>query len=142
MLGGSIRRRDEVLRISAELSDADTQAVIAQHRVEGNFADLFSLQDRLVDQVLQKITPNIRDSELRRIRRKRPENFDAYDYMLRGLDLLYRLERSEFEQARQMFEQSIDLDPDYAAPQAFLALWHSLRVNQGCQQTGIAIWIG
>jgi adenylate cyclase len=131
VLSGSIRRRDEALRISAELSDAETQEVIAQHRVDGNFAGLFSLQDRLVDQVLQKITPNIRGSELRRIRRKRPENFDAYDYMLRGLELLYRLERSEFERARQMFEQSIALDPDYAAPRAFLALWHSLRLNQG-----------
>lgn len=131
VLSGSIRRRGKVLRTSAELSDAETQEVVAQHRVDGNFAELFSLQDRLVDQVLQKITPNIRDSELRRIRRKRPENFDAYDYMLRGLDLLYRLERDEFEQARQMFEQSIALDPDYAAPRAFLALWHSLRVNQG-----------
>jgi class 3 adenylate cyclase/tetratricopeptide (TPR) repeat protein len=131
VLWGSIRRRDEVLRISAELSDAETQEVIAQHRVDGNFADLFSLQDRLVGQVLQKITPNIRDSELRRMRRKRPENFDAYDYMLRGLDLLYRLERIEFERARHMFEKSIALDPDYSAPRAFLALWHSLRLNQG-----------
>jgi adenylate cyclase len=30
-----------------------------------------------------------------------------------------------------MFERSISLDNDYAAPYAFLALWHSLRINQG-----------
>jgi adenylate cyclase len=131
VLWGSVRRRSERLRISAELADAETQEVIEQHRVEGNIGDLFTLQDHLVERVLQKITPNIRDTELRRIRRKRPESLDAYDCLLRGLDLLYRPTQVEFEQARQMFEQSIMLDENYAAPHAFLALWNSIRIGQG-----------
>jgi len=75
--------------------------------------------------------PHLRRAELRRARSKRTENLDAYESMLRGLDLLYRLSQSEFEQARQMFERSISLDSNYAAPYAFLSLWHSLRINQG-----------
>ena len=30
-----------------------------------------------------------------------------------------------------MFEQAISLEEDYAAPHAFIALWHSARINQG-----------
>ena len=48
-----------------------------------------------------------------------------------GLDLLYRLRRSEFDRAREMFDKSIALDPGYAAPYALNALWHSIRVGQG-----------
>jgi adenylate cyclase len=131
ILWGSVRRRDEGLRISAELADAETQAVIAPYQVEGSIVDLFSLQDDLVERVVQKITPNIREAELRRIRRQRPESLDAYDSTLRGLDLLYRLDRDEFEQARQMFARAIMLDDDYAAPHAFIALWHAIRIGQG-----------
>jgi adenylate cyclase len=131
ILWGSVRRRSHDLRISAELADAETQEVIEQHQVEGNIGDLFALQDRLVELVLQKITPNIRDTELRRIRRKRPENLDAYDYFLRGLDLIYRPTPAQFGQARQMFRQSIMLDENYPAPHAFIALWHSIRLGQG-----------
>ena len=81
--------------------------------------------------MVPRISPDIRGAELRRIRRKRPENFDAYDYLLRGLDLLYRLDRNEFDQAHRMFEQAIHLDENYAAPYAFTALWHSIRIGQG-----------
>jgi adenylate cyclase len=131
VLWGTVRRRSDDLRISAELADAETQEVVDQQHVDGNVGDLFVLQDRLVELVVQNITPNIRDTELRRIRRKRPENLDAYDYFLRGLDLIYRPSFGEFGHARQMFRQSIMLDENYAAPHAFIALWHSIRIGQG-----------
>ena len=128
---GTARRHDNRLRVSAELADTETLAVIATDRFEGDTSDLFALQDRLTERILQTIAPHIRHAELRRARSKRTENLDAYEYMLRGLDLLYRLSESDFEQARQMFQLSISLDDSYAAPHAFTALWHSIRVNQG-----------
>src|SRR5262249_42076037 len=128
---GAVRHRNSRLRISAELADVESLTVIATDRIEGDTSDLFALQDRLTERVLQTIAPHIRDAELRRIRSKRTENLDAYEYMLRGLDLLYRLEPAEFEQAHKMFELSISLDENYAAPRAFTALWHSIRLNQG-----------
>jgi adenylate cyclase len=131
VLSGTVRRREGRLRVSSELADTESRAVIATERIEGDVSDLFALQDRLTERVLQTIAPHIRGAELRRARRKRTDNLDAYDYMVRGLDLLYRLDEAEFEQARQMFQRSISLDPNYAAPHAFTALWHSIRVNQG-----------
>jgi len=128
---GAVRHRDNRLRISAELADAESRTVIATDRFEGDTSDLFALQDRLTEHVLQTIAPHIRYAELRRIRSKRTENLDAYEYMLRGLDLLYRLDSAQFEQAHKMFELSIGLDENYAAPRAFTALWYSIRVNQG-----------
>ena len=63
--------------------------------------------------------------------RKRPENLDAYDFTLRGLDLLYHLRREEFERAREMFDRATALDPGYATPYALSALWYSIRLEQG-----------
>src|SRR5262249_24333617 len=61
---------------------------------------------------------------------KRPDSLDSYDYFLRGLDLLYRPSRDQFDLAHEMFRQSIMLDENYAAPHAFIALWHSIRIGQ------------
>jgi adenylate cyclase len=131
ILSGSIRRAENQIRISAELADAETQGVLWTDRVSGDLIDLFSVQDRLTGRVIQTIAPNIYGAEIRRVVRKRPENFDAYDYMLRGLDLLYRLTPQEFDQAHQMFQKSMELDESYAVPYALTALWHSIRANQG-----------
>ena len=38
------------------------------------------------------IAPQVQESELRRVLRKRPESLDAYECVLRGLDLMYRFE--------------------------------------------------
>lgn len=131
VLSGTVRRRDDRLRVLAELADTESLGVIATERIEGQTSDLFELQDRLTERVVQTIAPHIRGAEVRRARSKRTDNLDAYDYFLRGLDLLYHLDRDQFEQARRMFELSISLDDNYAAPHAFTALWHSIRFQQG-----------
>jgi adenylate cyclase len=131
VLTGTIRRTNAQIRISAELADAETLGVLWTDRVTGDLSDLFAVQDRLTERVIQTIAPNIYGAEIRRVARKRTENFDAYDYTLRGLDLIYQLTPQEFAQAHEMFKKSIELDESYATPHALTALWHSIRMNQG-----------
>jgi len=131
ILSGSVRRMDHQIRIAAELADAETLGVLWSDRVSGDIADLFAVQDRLTERVVQTIAPNIYGAEIRRVSHKRTDNFGAYDYMLRGLDLLYRLTPREFNQAHEMFQKSIQLDESYAAPYALMSLWHSVRSQQG-----------
>ena len=68
---------------------------------------------------------------MRRALRKRPENLEAYDCVLRGMAQLYQLNAEDFAEARTWLERAIALDPAYAAPYALLAAWHALRVHQG-----------
>jgi adenylate cyclase len=131
VLSGSIRRLGERIRIVAELADTETQAVVWTDRIDGRLDQLFELQDRLSERTVHSIAPHVQNAEIRRALRKRPENLDAYDFMLRGLDLVYRLQRSEFERARAFFERAMALDPGYATPYALSALWHCIRRGQG-----------
>jgi class 3 adenylate cyclase/tetratricopeptide (TPR) repeat protein len=131
VLSGSVRRAGERIRIMSELSDSETQRVLWTDKIDGRTDDLFDLQDRLSEKTITTIAPHVQEAEMRRVLLKRPENFGAYDFMLRGLELLYRLKRNEFDRAREMFEKSIALDPGYATPYALTALWHSIRIGQG-----------
>jgi adenylate cyclase len=131
MLSGSLRRDGTNVRVSAELADCENGATIWSDRFQSKGHGLFELQDELSAKVVATITPQVQEAELRRVLRKRPESMDAYEYMLRGLDLLYRFDGDQFNEARQMFERAIELDPTYATAHALLANWHAVRINQG-----------
>ena len=123
--------RRERFRTVAELCEADTGGILWTERLEGSTNEVFALQDRLAERIVTTIAPHVRQAELRRALRKHPENLDVYDFVLRGLDLLYRLRREEFEQARDMFQRAIELEPGYATPYALSANWYSIRIGQG-----------
>ena len=63
--------------------------------------------------------------------RKRPQSLNAYDYLLRGLDLLYRLDFASFSRARSLLEKASEEDDSYAAPYAFAAHWHMFNIAEG-----------
>jgi adenylate cyclase len=131
MLSGSVRRAGNMVRLSAELADCESGATIWSDRFAGETDDLFELQDELSVRVVATITPQVQEAELRRVLRKRPESLDAYDYVLRGLDLADRFDKDSFMQALVMFERAMALDPTYATAHALAASWHSGRFDQG-----------
>jgi tetratricopeptide (TPR) repeat protein len=85
----------------------------------------------MVAQIVQSLTPQVREAELKRIRAQRPSDFAAYHLVLQARDRMYQLDRSEFEGAQQFFSQAFESDPAYATSYALAAEWHSLRVGQG-----------
>jgi len=135
MLSGSVRRvpspTGDKVRLSAELTDCETGARIWSDRFAGEADDIFALQDELSARVVATIAPQVQESELRRVLRKRPESLDAYECVLRGLDLMYHFESEQFDEARRMFERAMALDPNYATAHALAANWYSMRINQG-----------
>jgi len=51
--------------------------------------------------------------------------------MLQARELIFRLERSAFEQAGDLLRQAVRLDPGYAPAHVAVANWYSLRIGQG-----------
>ena len=58
------------------------------------------------------------------MRRKGTDNFEAYDYHLRGSELAFRFTRESTAEARAMQQKAIELDPDYASAYAAPAWTH------------------
>jgi transcriptional regulator with AAA-type ATPase domain/TolB-like protein/Flp pilus assembly protein TadD len=130
-LSGSVRRAGQRLRVSVELAETAHGAVVWASHFDGSSEDLFALQDQIASKVVSTIAPHVREAELRRALRKRPDSMEAYDCMLRALAQIYRLKPDDFAEARIWLEKAIALDPGYAAPYALLAIWHSIRFGQG-----------
>ena len=131
VLCGSVNRSSGQLRITTELSDASTGAIIWAERHQGAESDLFGLQDRISTRVVATIAPHVRERELQRAMRKHPDSMDAYDYVLQAIDLLYRMDYKAFSGARGLLQLATAHDPDYAPAYAYAAQWHTFRVGQG-----------
>jgi transcriptional regulator with AAA-type ATPase domain/TolB-like protein len=130
-LSGSVRTAASRMRVSVELAETRRGTVVWASHFDGVSDDLFALQDQIASKVVSTIAPQVREAEMRRALRKRPESLAAYDCLLRALAQLYRLNEDDFAEARTWLEKAIALDPTYAAPYAWLADWHGIRVLQG-----------
>jgi adenylate cyclase len=132
IVSGTIRPAGDDISITAELSHSKSRHVLcSDKKVYRRVNDIFDFQDQVSQQIVPIIGASLRKAERTRVAAKRPENLSAYEWFLRGLDRVYRLEREQFERARDMFDRAIERDPGYAAPYAYRALWHAIRIGQG-----------
>ena len=114
VLEGSVRRSGKRLRFTAQLVDASSGAHIWADRFEGEMDDVFSLQDRITERVVAAIEPKVRFAEIERVRHKPVANLDAYDLLLRALQLEHEFTQQSLAAALRFLRQAIDIDPSYA----------------------------
>jgi adenylate cyclase len=130
-LSGSVRRSGLRIRLSVELVDTASGSVMWAEKFDAAADELFLIQDEIATQIVGSIAAHVRRTEVQRALRKPPQSLNAYDYMLRALDLLYRLDFANFSRARTLFERACEEDDGYAAPYAFLADWHLINIQEG-----------
>lgn len=119
---GSVRRAASRIRITAQLIDVVSNAHLWAERYDRELEDVFAVQDEVVRTIVATLVGQVEAAGARFAKRKRPDDMVAYDYVLRGLEEL-NLEGEEHNtQARCLFEKAVELDPDYAAGHACLAL--------------------
>jgi TolB-like protein len=130
VLHGGVQRGGGRIRVRTELTDVETGTVVGGGRYDTALDALFDLQDRISTSLVRTIAPSVREHELRRALRKHPRNMTAYDLVLQALDRLYRMDDDSFACARRLLGQAMELDPDYASPHIWAALWHVFRVGE------------
>ena len=64
-----------------------------------------------------------------RAKQKSPEDIDAYDLVLQGVQQLNRDDRDAREKAKTLFRDAINLAPNYARAYGYLALTHFIDVH-------------
>src|SRR4029450_4625653 len=99
VLYGSVQRAAGRLRISTELSDAETGAIVFSEKYDGELSALFELQDRISAQGVTTLAPHVRERERVRAMRKHPKNLNAYDLVLQALGPLYEMDYQSFSRS-------------------------------------------
>jgi adenylate cyclase len=131
VLEGSVRKAGGRVRITAQLIDTSSGAHLWADRFDGSLEDIFDLQDKVAISVAGVIEPTLRQAEIQRARRKRPDSLDAYDLYLRALPFAYTSMPEDADKALGFVEQAISLDPDFAAAHAIIAWCQEQRYLRG-----------
>jgi adenylate cyclase len=128
VLEGSVRRVGDKIRITAQLIEAETAIHIWSGKAEGASTDLFDLQDRIAETVAGAVYPSLRKAEIERARKKRPDNLEAYDMVMRALPHLWAHRMHENPDAIDLLKRALELDPNYGLAAALCAWGHAQQI--------------
>ena len=131
VLDGSIRRAGDQVRIAAQLVDATSGRYLWAERYDRDLAGIFAIQDEVTRKVVAELAVTLKADENERLFRPHTQNFDAYDLFLRARKAWDPPTEENLLKGRELFEQVIELDPEFAGGYAGLSLMHSLFVQFG-----------
>ena len=116
---GTVRRIGDRVRISVQLIDAETGNHVWGERFDRAQAEIFSVQDEVVQTIVSTLVGRVHVSDAERARRKPPASLDAYECVLEG-NALFWDEPAGAAEATRLFERAIELDPGYGLACALL----------------------
>jgi len=131
VLEGSVRKAANRVRITGQLIDASTGVHMWAERFDSALEDIFDLQDQVTVKVVTAIVPEIERAEIDRAKRKPTESLDAYEYFLRGMASFYQGTRNAIDDALQLFQKAIALDPGFSSAHGMAAWCHVQRKSYG-----------
>ena len=131
VLEGSVRKAADRVRITGQLIDVATGAHVWAERYDRKSDDIFALQDEITLAVVGAIEPTLRLAEVERAKRKRPDNLDAYDLVLRAIPDVYSRMPEQSKKALEFLERAVELDPNYGLAHACAAECHHTLFLRG-----------
>jgi tetratricopeptide (TPR) repeat protein len=131
LLEGSVRRAGDRVRVNVELTEAATGVHVWSETYDAEAKDIFAVQDDIARRVVGAAAVTLTRFERERVLTKPTENLAAYEYVLRGREFLSHPSRDKNDEAADLFQRAIDLDPNYAAAYAALGGSHFEAVVSG-----------
>ena len=119
--------RGRRLRVSAELLRGATEAQLwGKSFVADSADDYFRVQGEIATEVASAMGVTLGTADRERVAAKPTSNAEAYDYYLRGQAAVGRgYAIADFRDAVERFTRAAELDPDFAAAWAGLAMAHT-----------------
>jgi DNA-binding winged helix-turn-helix (wHTH) protein/tetratricopeptide (TPR) repeat protein len=121
VLEGSIQREPERVRVTTQLVRILDATVIWAEKFDETFTDIFSIEDKISEQVSQSLLLKLTGEERKLLTKHYTENTEAYRLYLKGLYYTSRATRESAQKGIGFYNQAIDLDPTYALAFAGLA---------------------
>jgi len=135
VLEGSVRKGGNQVRITAQLIDAASGHYLWANRFDRKLEDIFAVQDEITEEIVTALDIKLLRGEQARVWRKSLKNPEARDLFYRGREKTHRFTKEATAEARQLFEQVIELEPDSPLGYALAAAALSLEVWGGWNKT-------
>jgi TolB-like protein len=119
ILEGSVQRAGDRLRITVQLIDARTDEHLWAESYDRDLSDIFVIQSDVATRVAEQLRVTLAPEVQARIESPPTRNPEAYAFYLRALEFCRAC-----DQRGSLLSEAVQLDPDFAAGHAALALYH------------------
>jgi TolB-like protein len=109
VLEGSVRRSGEEIRITAQLIEVATDSHLWSDAYNRKLENIFEIQEEISKAIAHELQVSLGTGKKSG---NSTNNLEAYQLFLRGRDLYQR--RVNFTEAVGLFQQVVDLDPEFA----------------------------
>jgi DNA-binding winged helix-turn-helix (wHTH) protein/Tfp pilus assembly protein PilF len=146
VVAGSFQRQGDRIRITARIMNTRSGEALAEAKIDGLVAEIFALQDRVVEQFARQLGIAGGADSKNRAARETP-SLAAYRAFTEGWLHLETLDIRETPHAISKFERAIEIDPHYALAysglaNAQVAAYEETRAENAPEQATLASAIG
>jgi adenylate cyclase len=135
VLEGSVKKGGDKVRITAQLIDALNGHHLWAKRYDRNLSDIFAVQDELTKEIITAMQVKLTEGEQVKAAAKGTNNLEAYLKYLQASELINRINPQSNALAKQLAEEALALDPEYAWAYYALARTYTLDVWLGTSKS-------
>ena len=126
VLTGTIQRENETVRVNVQLISVKEKTPKWSDKFDAEFSDIFSLQDKVAEQVANRLAIKLGEPAETTETNKFTENIEAYQAYTLGLFYWDKRSQENLPKAIDYFETAIEKDPKFATAHALAADAYSL----------------
>ncbi len=120
-LEGSVRKSGNRVRVTAQLIECATGHHLWAKRYDRGLEDIFTVQDELTKEIVTALDVKLVSGEAGRHNRNRYRNPEAGEALYRAMAYYHQFEKASHFQAKELFEQFTQLEPDSTVGYVWLA---------------------
>ena len=128
LLEGNVRRVGANLRVTVQLVEAETGAILWTQKFDRPLSELAALQEDLVTEVAGHLGVAVQNLEMERVLKK-PGDISAYEACQRAWVLIGRTRPDEIARGVAEAQRALAIAPDYGPAYALLAMGQGLLLR-------------
>jgi len=129
VIDGSVSARGKTLQINVRFLDLAGQTQpVWNEQLDIALSQLHRLDELVTTRIVARIDPVILYIEGQP---KRRDRYGATGLLLMAIPMIFSMERRQYEQAGQLIQQALALEPDNPRAEAWAAHWHLFYIGQG-----------
>jgi len=141
ILEGSVQRSQEQVRITAQLIDAKTDEHLWAESFDRSANDIFSIQREVAVSIAEVLNAKLSVQETRQLDTTPTISLEAYDTYLKGKHLVDTRHKPDVLMARDLFQQAVAKDKNFANAYSNLAVTYLLSSYRGYEDSVRMLWL-
>jgi len=123
LVGGSVGREGNNLKIRVELSNSKADKQVWSNDYSGEMTQLFSLTSEIAKEIASELKAELTPEEIKKIEKRPAENPEAYNFYLQGNYYYWKsVASADNSTAIELYEKAIGLDPGFALAYTGIAI--------------------